>query len=249
MFAVLFEIHPKSDQFNVYLDYAKMLAPELKRLDGFIDVIRYRSLTREGWLLSLSRWRDEDAIARWRKAPMHRDAQAKGRSEVFIDYRIRVGQLTRDSQLLGANTLDHRLELAETGSASAVTLVDSKQPAELVLHSSPQDIAKWLGIDLNSDGLVTWDVFEAVLTPGDIILLISWHDEVAAGSFEGRFSFQNSRRLRRVSVVRDYGRFDRREAPPQPADVECAAEVGQSGVAAGKADHAVVCDPGIKSRR
>jgi heme-degrading monooxygenase HmoA len=247
MFTVLFEIHPKSDQFNVYLDYAKMLAPELKRIDGFIGVVRYRSLTREGWLLSLSSWHDEDAIARWRKAPMHRDVQAKGRSEVFLDYRIRVGQLTRDSQLPDADTLHHRLDLAETASASAATLVDSKQPTEWVQHSSPQDVAKWLGADLNSDGLVAWDVFEAVLTPGDIILVISWRDEVAADSFEGRFSFQNGRRLRRVSVVRDYGRFDRREAPQQLADVECAAEIGQSGVAADKADRAVVYNPGIKS--
>jgi heme-degrading monooxygenase HmoA len=247
MFTVLFEINPKSDQFNVYLDYAKMLVPELKRLDGFIDVIRYRSLTREGWLLSLSRWRDEDAIARWRKAPMHRDAQAKGRSEVFIDYRIRVGQLTRDSQLPGGNTLHHRLDLAETGNASTVTLVDSKQSAEWVQHTGPQDVAKWLGADVNSDGVVAWDVFEAVLTPGDIILLISWHDEGAADYFEGRFSFQNGRRLRRVSVVRDYGRFDRREAPQQLADVERTAKIGQSGVAADKVDRAVVCNPGIKS--
>jgi heme-degrading monooxygenase HmoA len=249
MFAVLFEIHPKPDQFNVYLDYAKMLAPELKRLDGFIGVVRYRSLTREGWLLSLSSWHDEDAIARWRKAPTHRDVQAKGRSEVFLDYRIRVGQLTRDSQLPGVNPLHHRLELAESGSASTVALVDARQTAEWVQHSSPQDVAKWLGADVNSNGLVAWDVFDAVLTPGDIILVISWHDEVAADSFEGRLSFQNGRRLRRVSVVRDYGRFDRREAPQQSADIERAAEIGQSGVAADKADRAVVYNPDIRSSR
>jgi len=54
MFSVLFEVCPKLDQWAAYLDYAKMLRPELEIIDGFIDNVRYRSLTRKGWILSLS---------------------------------------------------------------------------------------------------------------------------------------------------------------------------------------------------
>ncbi len=62
MFSVLFEVHPKSDQWDAYLGNAKMLRPELEQVDGFVDNIRYRSLTREGWILSLSGWRDEKSV-------------------------------------------------------------------------------------------------------------------------------------------------------------------------------------------
>ena len=64
-----------------------------------------------------------------------------------------------------------------------------------------------------ASGLVGWDIFEAVLTPGVIILLVSWRDQAAAESFESAVSLQAGDRLRRVRLVRDYGKFDRREAP------------------------------------
>src|SRR5215471_16224455 len=99
MFAVLFEVHPKSEQWDAYLGYAAMLKPELEQIDGFVDNIRYRSLTREGWLLSLSSWRDEKALVRWRTRARHHDVQERGRGEVFLDYHLRVGQLTRDTNL------------------------------------------------------------------------------------------------------------------------------------------------------
>jgi len=214
MFAVLFEILPRPDQFNAYLGYAKMLAPEVNRLDGFLGVVRYRSLTREGWILSLSSWQDEGAIVRWRMAPEHRDVQAKGRSEVFLDYRIRVGQLVRDLRAADIDASHKRgKDSLESTGASTVTLIDAKWTVERVEQSNPEDVAKWRGLDVNTKGYVSWDVFEAVLTPGDIILVISWSDETAANAFDAVVSLPNGARFRRVSVVRDYGMFDRREAP------------------------------------
>ena len=68
MFSVLFEVHPKTAQWDAYLGNAKALRPELEQVEGFVDNIRYRSLTREGWILSLSGWRDEKAVVRWRTA-------------------------------------------------------------------------------------------------------------------------------------------------------------------------------------
>src|SRR5262249_40291422 len=59
MFSVIFEVHPKPEERDNYFETAKMLRPELEKVEGFGDNIRYRSLTREGWILSLSSWRDE----------------------------------------------------------------------------------------------------------------------------------------------------------------------------------------------
>ena len=95
MFSVIFEVHPKTEQWDAYLGYAKMLPPELEQIDGFVDNIRYRSLTRDGWILSLSGWRDEKALVRWRTMVKHHEIQEKGSWEVLLDYHLRVGQLTR----------------------------------------------------------------------------------------------------------------------------------------------------------
>jgi hypothetical protein len=59
MFSVIFEAHPRPDQWDAYLGHARMFRPEFEQIEGFVDNIRYRSLTREGWILSLSGWRDE----------------------------------------------------------------------------------------------------------------------------------------------------------------------------------------------
>jgi hypothetical protein len=94
-----------------------------------------------------------------------------------------------------------------------VTLIDAKRPPAWVETSRPDDVARWLGLTADATGLVAWDVFDAVLTAGDIILLASWRDQAAALRFEGAASLQDDARLRRVRVIRDYGMFDRREAP------------------------------------
>ena len=99
-------------------------------------------------------------------------------------------------------------------------MIDAKRPPEWVKEASPDDVARWLGLAPDAAGLVAWDVFDAVLTPGDIILLVSWRDHAAAEAFEGTVSLQEDARLRRVRVVRDYGMFDRREAPQYYPDAK-----------------------------
>jgi len=201
--------------------FAKLLKPELEQIDGFIDNIRYRSLIREGWILSLSSWRDEKALVRWRTQARHRGAQEKGRSQVFRDYRLRVGQITRDTRLPTGHVLqEQRLDETETGDATTVTLVDARRPAALPAEATPRDLARWLGLDAAGDGRVAWDVFDAVLTPGDLILLQSWRNQSAAQAAEAAMSLHDGARLRRVRVVRDYGMFERREAPQYYPDVE-----------------------------
>jgi heme-degrading monooxygenase HmoA len=96
MIAVIFEVVPAPGKRREYLDLAAQLRPELERIDGFISVERFASLTDEGKLLSLSFWRDEDAVRRWRNLESHRAAQARGRGGVFAQYRLRVAGVIRD---------------------------------------------------------------------------------------------------------------------------------------------------------
>lgn len=183
MFAVIFEVHPKPDQWYTYLGTAKMLRPELEQIDGFIDNVRYKSLTRDGWLLSLSTWRDEQALIRWRTNARHHLAQQAGRSTIFQDYHLRVGQITD-----------------ETGAAdaTAVTLITTKPPAPSML---------------DAEGLTGCGLFDAILTPGNLILLASWRTQEHAEAYENTLRLPAGARLRRVRIIRDYGMFDRREAP------------------------------------
>jgi heme-degrading monooxygenase HmoA len=221
MFSVLFEVQPKPDRWDTYLEYAKLLKPELERIEGFVDNIRYRSLTREGWLLSLSNWRDEKSLVRWRTQAKHHAVQEKGRTEVFLDYHLRVGQLTRDTRLpAGLNLREQRLDATEVGAGTCVTLLDAKRPPAAWGDAKPVEIAAGLGLLPSAAGLVAWDVFEAVLTPGEAIALMSWRDQTAAEAFERTAVMGKDVRLRQVRVVRDYGMFDRREAPQYYAAAE-----------------------------
>jgi heme-degrading monooxygenase HmoA len=96
MIAVLFEARVRPDGTQAYLDIAAALRPELERIDGFVSVERFRSLSDEGKLLSLSFFRDEEAVAAWRNLPRHRGAQSRGRSGLFEDYRLRIAHVVRD---------------------------------------------------------------------------------------------------------------------------------------------------------
>ncbi len=96
MIAIIFEVVPAPGRKQEYLDLAAALRPELEKQDGFISIERFSSLSNEGKILSLSYWRDEDAVKRWRQFEGHRQAQARGRGGVFADYRLRVASVLRD---------------------------------------------------------------------------------------------------------------------------------------------------------
>ncbi|WP_027132650.1 antibiotic biosynthesis monooxygenase family protein [Geminicoccus roseus] len=96
MIAVIFEVIPRRGHLENYLEIAASLTPVLEQVDGFISVERFESLKQPGKLLSLSFWRDEEAVMRWRRTEKHRLAQAAGRTKVFADYRLRVAAVMRD---------------------------------------------------------------------------------------------------------------------------------------------------------
>jgi heme-degrading monooxygenase HmoA len=94
--AVIFEVWPAEGRAAEYFDLAAALKADLERIDGFITIERFESLTTRGKFLSLSFWRDEDSVRAWRNVEAHRAAQAKGRGGVFADYRLRVASVIRD---------------------------------------------------------------------------------------------------------------------------------------------------------
>lgn len=97
MIAVIFEVEPHPEHRGEYLAIAAALAEDLHRLDGFVSIERFQSLTDPDRLLSLSYWRDGSAIAAWRDHPPHRTAQAQGKETLFRDWRIRVAHVVREN--------------------------------------------------------------------------------------------------------------------------------------------------------
>jgi len=96
MIAVIFEVWPAEGRKEDYLQLAAMLREDVERADGFISVERFQSLTDPTKLLSLSFWRDEEALKAWRNNSRHRSVQAAGRGGIFADYRLRIGAIVRN---------------------------------------------------------------------------------------------------------------------------------------------------------
>jgi heme-degrading monooxygenase HmoA len=96
MIAVIFELVPADGRGQDYLDIAAGLRPLLEGIDGFLSIERFQSLSIPGKILSLSFWRDEEAVANWRRTEAHRVAQGQGRAGIFSDYRLRVASVNRD---------------------------------------------------------------------------------------------------------------------------------------------------------
>ena len=96
MIAVIFEAEVDPASLRAYLDIAEALRPRLETIDGFVSIERFQSLAHPDRVLSLSFWRDEAAVAQWRRVEAHRAAQAKGRAGLFRDYRLRVAEVLRD---------------------------------------------------------------------------------------------------------------------------------------------------------
>ena len=100
MVAVIFEVWPAKGRAEEYFELAASLRSDLVKIDGFISIERFESLTTKGKYLSLSFWRDEEAVRTWRNLEGHRRAQTRGRNGVFADYRLRVASVVRDYGLV-----------------------------------------------------------------------------------------------------------------------------------------------------
>jgi heme-degrading monooxygenase HmoA len=223
MFAVIFEVSPKPKQWDAYLGYAQSLRPELERIDGFIDNERFSSRRRKGWVLSLSIWRDEKAVVRWRTSARHHAIQHKGRAEVFSDYRLRVGEITADNRLSAGESLPGQ-RFDETAAVAKLIGLTEGVPEDLPAEPEAAAVAARLGVtaDRARPGLIDWDAFASIYQPGKYILLTSWRDAAAAAGCPAPAA--DNIRHRRVRVIRAYGMFDRAEAPQYFADAPTGAE-------------------------
>jgi len=96
MIAVIFEFSAAPGRRDEYLAIAAELGKELAGFEGFVSIERFQSLNDPAKFVSLSFWRDEEAVRRWRNVQKHREAQARGRAGIFSDYRLRVAQVIRD---------------------------------------------------------------------------------------------------------------------------------------------------------
>lgn len=235
MFAVLFEVQPRPEKWDEYLDNAKMLRPELERIDGFVDNIRYRSLRREGWLLSMSSWRNEKSVVRWRTARNHHLVQKKGREDILESYHLRVGEIFADNRLpAGMELLNQRNDETEIGEGTMATIVTATRPSD---HpGTAAACSRFLGLDsVSGSALVDWDVYDAVLAPGDLCLMLVWKDCGAVRYFEDgeRTLLPDTHRVRHVRIVRDYTMLDRREAPQYHPAVDRAADPHKRHAASG----------------
>lgn len=202
MFVVLFEVQPHPERFDEYLAVAKLLRPELEAIEGFIDNTRFASARSPGRLLSLSTWRDEKSLIRWRTQATHHDqGQQRGRFEIFADYRLRVAEVTHDSNSMVGGPLEQsRYDETEIGVAKAATLLEPL---------SPHDAGVLPNLD-GAGGLTDLERYDDISEPHAPLLLASWATLTAAHSSTPPLPRV---RIRHARVIREYGLQDRREAP------------------------------------
>jgi heme-degrading monooxygenase HmoA len=208
MFAVIFEVEPRTGMTEEYLHLAGMLRPELEKIDGFVDVERFASRSRKGRILSLSIWRDEEALDRWRMQGRHRAAQEQGRAAIFANYRLRVGEITADPRRPDGE----RLPLTKTDAAKFVTITEW-WPAG-AKSSSDRDGVEPLGLpETGRQGTVDREWFESLTNKGKLLLLAGWREQAVAERWQLPQVADGELQHRWVRIIRDYGMFDRAEAP------------------------------------
>jgi heme-degrading monooxygenase HmoA len=209
MFAVIFEVEPKPARRDDYLAIAGGLRPDLERIDGFIANERFRSRQHDGRVLSLSIWRDEKAVVRWRTFARHYSAQVRGRADIFADYHLRVGEVIADNRPpQGVDLAPQRFDETEIGAAKLVTITEFASG-----DTDDDHFAAALRLpEAGTAGLVGDETYSGITEPKKRLLLASWRDWAAAAAWRPEENREGLRH-RAVRIVRDYGFHDRREAP------------------------------------
>jgi heme-degrading monooxygenase HmoA len=191
MFCVFFEVRPRDGQGDAYLDIAAAMRKQVQAIDGFLDVERFRDLSRPGAFLSFSTWRTEKALIRWRVDARHHVVQMRGRTDIFDSYRIRIGELTADSAA-DAPPAQFRYDETETGAAKRVAITE---------HATGKTVA--------APGALSTVTFDSVMREGHSATLTGWADEATASALTS----PAEARTRHFRIVRDYTMVDRHEAP------------------------------------
>lgn len=202
MFAVIFETSPNPERIDQYLEIATALRPELLKIDGFIENERFRRDDKPQTLLSLSFWRDEKSLIRWRTQELHHNSQAQGRAGVLSDYRLRVGEVVLSLDQTGLNSIAARR-------ADSTDSVENKF-VTVSLNVAADDLAD---IEALRDQLFESVSFHSINQAGSQLLLVSWQTAEAGEAWLTSRNTQSGQRHFAVNVIRHYGIQDRYEAP------------------------------------
>jgi len=195
----LFEVQIKEGQINRYLDLAASLKPSLEAMGGCLFLDRFKSLTRENLLLSYQIWRDEGSLIAWRVDAKHHRVQETGREQVFADYRIRIAQVLHEERSGESAWRPERLSPYND---------PERRPPTFVVASESRN--RELSVETSWER----DVFESVYRPGVFAHLVDV-PSADAGVGLGRqlFADATTEYFRLFEVMRDYGMFNRAEAP------------------------------------
>lgn len=207
LFAVVFEVRPNPSHMDDYLQIARSLRPQLEKIPGFLENERFRSRSRDGYLLSLSLWDNEKAIVHWRTLEQHHAAQVRGRQGVLDDYRIRVGEATRVAGPFADRDVGWvRQDPTQTGQATALTLIDGELPSRSSL---------WEWANTANTDVVDGDVFDHLDGADRVALLAAWRTQREADEVADQAIRRNDAdaRVYAIRIIRDYRLRDRREAP------------------------------------
>ncbi len=202
MQALLFEMKPRDGHEEHYFRHAAKLRPLLMKQEGLIFIERFKSMTRPGVILSHSLWRDEAAIAKWRTDGEHHKSQAAGRHKHFEDYRIRIS---------------HVLQYFEPGDQLKEWSTDGAYSDPAASASRFMTIVRAKEKPFSGEG----EVFESVTEAASFLCV-----EDVASEEDGCSNIRDaqgddavlSATLSRVS--RDYGMYERAEAPQYFEPVE-----------------------------
>ena len=97
MVIVVFEFEPDDSLKDRYFELAAILRKEVEKIDGFISVERFESISKPGNYVSLSTWQDMAAVNHWREQLDHSQAQNEAKTrKLFLNFRIRVAEVVRD---------------------------------------------------------------------------------------------------------------------------------------------------------
>jgi heme-degrading monooxygenase HmoA len=199
MISQFFEVQIKEGRIDRYLDLAASLKPSLEAMGGCLFIDRFKSLNRKNLVLSYQIWQDEGSMIAWRVDPKHHAVQETGREKVFADYRIRIAQVLHEERPDKTPWHPDRLSPYNDPKRRPPTFVVASESRNRVLPIE----TSW-----------TRDVFESVYRPGIFAHLVDV-PSADAGVAIGRqlFSDSTTEYFRVFEVMRDYGMFNRQEAP------------------------------------
>ncbi len=206
MIGLFFEVQTRPGHRDQYLDLAASLKPELEAVGGCLFIDRFKSLTREDLLLSYQIWQDEGALTAWRVHAHHHQVQTIGRAKVFSDYRIRVAQAIHEAR-----------------PGKPVWQPERRTPYNDPARRPPTYV---LAVESKRAALpvpTEWrrDAFESVYRPGHFAHLLDLPDQQSGVEFGPRlFAEPTTEYFRIFEVMRDYGMYERAEAPQYYPPVE-----------------------------